>query len=344
MSHKETATAELQTRAYDALSSYLEAHHKHIVEVEILPPAFRPPDGLFLEHGRSLGIPNKIFALAFVEARKIFFESAKNEDDPTPALQATRVMLLYEPEHLTAANFRKRWLISLKADTETDSTSGAQTIYRKALKHEYCFLDTVLTSPLHRQSKSPTLWHHRLWLFELFRPSILELVPEEVRADFWRAELKSVCKSGEKHAHNFYAWQYARRIVERIDGMDATIEVAQTVKTWCCQHPSDTSGWSCLLYLLPKVQPLARRTVVVREVLNYALKLQLQHESLWVFIRTIVAHETLKENRDELFATLKEYSQEIKDRSTVLHERVEQALNWIKRYGNIHHKLGTSLA
>jgi hypothetical protein len=188
MSQKDTATAKLRAQAYDALSSYLEAHHKQIVEVEILPPAIKPQDGLFMKDGLSLGIPKKIFALAFVEAGKIFIENAKTDKSHSLALQATRVILFFEPEHLTAANFRKRKLEELR----TDTTPAAQLAYRKAIKHEFCFLDSILTSPLHRQSKSPTLWHHRLWLLELFRPKILELIPEYVRAEFWRAELKSM--------------------------------------------------------------------------------------------------------------------------------------------------------
>jgi hypothetical protein len=334
MSQKDSAAAELRTQAYAALSSYLEAHHKQIVEVEVLPPAIKPPDGLFLEDGLSLGIPKKIFALAFVEARKIFLENVKSEGSHPLALKATRVMLFFEPEYLTAANFRKRKLQALGSDT----TPAAQLAYRKAIKYEFCFLDSILTSPLHRQSKSPTLWHHRLWLLELFRPKILELIPEDVRAKFWRAELKSICKSSERHPNNYYAWQYARRLEERIDGMEATLEFTNTVKDWCCQHPSDTSGWSCLLYLVPKVEPLSKRTTVVRDVMGYTLKLQLENESLWVFIRSVVAHEALQEKRHDLYSALKEYDIEIerkKGSSSTLQDRIKRTLDWIQKYGNI---------
>jgi hypothetical protein len=335
MSQKENATAKLQVRAYEALGGYLEDNHKKILEIEILPPAIKPPNGLFLQDGLNLGVPKKILALAFVEARKVFMAKFENEDKESQALalKASRVLLLFETDHLTAANFRKRRLLALK----TDTTPAAQLAYRKALQYEFCFLDSILTSPLHRQSKSPTLWHHRSWLFDLFRPSILELVPENIRADFWRAELKSICKSGERHPHNYYAWQYARRLEERVDDMEATIEFTEIVKTWCCKHPGDTSGWSCLLYLLPKVEPLAKRTTFIREVLSYALRLQFEHESLWVFIRTIVAHETLQENRAELFTSLMEYGKEMKDGSPVLVERVQRTLDWIRQHGDMDH-------
>jgi hypothetical protein len=333
MSQEDVAAAKLRTQAYDAFSNYLEAHHKQIVEIEVLPPAIKAKDGLFMVDGLSLGIPKKIFALAFIEARKIFLENIKNEHSHSLALKATRVILFFDPEYLTAANFRKRKLQALGSD----DTPAAQLAYRKAIKHEFCLLDSILTSPLHRQSKSPTLWHHRLWLLELFPPKILEHIPEDVRAKFWRAELKSICKSGERHPNNYYAWQYARRLEKWIDGMEATLEFTNTVKDWCCQHPSDTSGWSCLLYLVPKVEPLSKRTTVVRDVMGYCLKLQLDNESLWVFIRSVVAHEALQDRRQDLYSALKEYDIEIERRkgsSPTLQDRIKHTLEWIQKYGN----------
>jgi hypothetical protein len=326
MSQEEVAIAKLQSEAYKTLSSYLEAHHRHIVEIEVLPSAIKPQNGLVMEDGRNLGVPKKVLALAFVEARKIC---------QSLALRATKVMLLFESEHLTAANFRKRSLLALKSD----DTPAAQLAYRKALKYEFCFLDSILTSPLHRQSKSPTLWHHRLWLSQLLLPSNVEAVPEDARAEFWRRELVSVCKSGERHPKNYYAWQYARGLVERIDGMEAIVDFAYVVKAWCCKHPSDTSGWSCLLFLIPKVEPLARRTALVRQVLGYGLKLRLDHESLWGFIRTIVADEALQHEGANISEALQQYAIEIEniDGSTVLIERVKDTLCWIEKYGRCNH-------
>jgi hypothetical protein len=340
MGKKEDATAKLQAQAYEALSRYLEAHHKQIVEIEVLPSAIKPPDGIFMEDGLNLGIPKKILALAFVEAREIFFANADNEDSHLLALQATKVMLLFEPEHLSAANFRKRKLVELRSG----STPEAQITYRKALKYEFCFLDSILTSPLHRQSKSPTLWHHRLWLLKLFLPSRVEDVPEDVKVGFWRVELTSVCKSGERHPKNYYAWQYARRLVERIDGMEATVDFAERVKEWCCKHPSDTSGWSCLLYLLPKAEPPSVRATLVRGVLDYTRKLQLENESVWVFLRTIIAHESLQRERIEFRSALQEYSKELQgtNEAAAQLQRVNDALAWIKKHGAFHITLNGS--
>jgi hypothetical protein len=324
MSHKDVPVNGLQTQAYEALNSYFQAHEKQIIEIELLPPAIKPPDGILMQDGCNLGIPKKTLALAFVDARKRFF----NDDSQPLRLQASKIMLLFDPEHLTAANYRKRWLAELKADT----TPEAQLQYRKAVKYEFCFLDSILTSPLHRQSKSPTLWYHRLWLVELFMPTNKESVPEEARAEFWRKELSSVCKSGERHPKNYYAWQYARRLEERVDGLDATLDFARHVKAWCCKHPSDISGWSCLLYLIPKVEPPSERQKIVREVLKYAMDLRLEQESLWVFIRSMLAHEAMHEWQNGLVSMLQKYGKEFESSSEAppaLSALISRTLDWI---------------
>ena len=326
MSQKD-AVVDLQTQAYEALNSYFQVHEKHVTEIEILPPAIKPPDGILMQDDCNLGIPKKILALAFIEARKRFF----TDDFQSLRLQATKVLLLFDPEYLAAANYRKQRLVELK----TDTSSEAQLAYRKAVKYEFCFLDSILTSPLHRQSKSPTLWHHRLWLLGLLMPQDKESVPEDARTDFWRKELNAVCKSGEQHPKNYYAWQYARRLEERVDGLDATLDFAQRVKDWCCKHPSDISGWSCLLHLVPKVEPPSDRQALVRSVLKYAIDLRSEHESLWVFIRTILAHDALQDWRAGLVSMLQKYHKELESdgEPSALSVLISRSFDWITTHG-----------
>jgi hypothetical protein len=279
----------------------------------------------------SMGIPKKILALAYVEARKRFFDNAKREDLHSIALQATKVMLLFDPEHLTAANFRKRRLAALRFSTIPE----AELAFRKAAEYEFCFLDSILTSPLHRQSKSPTLWYHRFWLLELIDIPNFNIVPDHGKPDFWRTELAAVCKSGEQHPKNYYAWQYGRRLVDKIGDMESMLEFAQSVRDWCCKHPSDISGWSCLTHIIAKVEPLSRRLDLARDVLEYAVALQSEHESLWVFIRTVLAHGMLHEGRTGLVSVLQNYSEELKNtenRGGQL-KRVVWTLDWIANYG-----------
>jgi hypothetical protein len=331
MSQNDPAVARLQVQAYDALNSYLQAHNDQVAEIEVLSPAIQPTDGILMQDGLSVGIPKKILALAYVEARKRFFNHAKTEDLYSIALQATKVILLFDPEHLTAANFRKHRLVTLRST----ATPDAEIAFRKAVDCEFCFLDSILTSPLHRQSKSPTLWYHRFWLLELLGLRNLKTVPENGRTDFWRTELASVCKSGERHPKNYYAWQYGRRLLDSVHDTESKLEYAQSVKNWCCKHPSDISGWSCLTHLISNVESLSDRLDIVRDVLGYAIALQFQHESLWVFIRTIVAHDMLHEGQVGLVLMLQNYSKELE--STGKHgdllECVVRNINWIKKHG-----------
>ncbi|KAF2035499.1 protein prenylyltransferase [Setomelanomma holmii] len=332
MSENPIAVVKLQKQAYAALTKYFRAHDKQVVEIEVLPPAIQPPDGLLLQDGRCLGVPKEILALAYIEARTRFFANVKDGNYHSLALEATKVMLLFDPEHLSAANFRKRRLVALRAKTSPDG----ELIYRKAVKYEFCFLDSILTSPLHRQSKSPTLWYHRFWLLMLLCPNGLRDVPEQLRADFWRTELSTVCKSGERHPKNYYAWQYARNLMSRIDDREAMVDCAQHIKDWCCKHPSDISGWSFLAYLIPEMERAWERENIVRDVIRYAMNFHSENESLWMFLRTILTHGALQEGRDGFVAVLQKYGTEIEhgqDKSG-LARHVQQILTWIEKNVN----------
>lgn len=69
--------SDLQTRAYDALNNYFKEREDEVLEIEVLPPAIQPPDGILMQDGLNLGVPKKILALAFVEARQRFFANIK---------------------------------------------------------------------------------------------------------------------------------------------------------------------------------------------------------------------------------------------------------------------------
>jgi hypothetical protein len=319
--------AELQKLAYESLSKYFQEHEDEVVEIEVLPPAIQPPDGILMQDGLNLGVPKKILALAYVEARHRFFESIKQGTTSSTALQATKIMLLFDPEHLTAANFRKRRLVDLGADSDHQNGS----VYHQALRQELCFLNSILTSPLHRQSKSPTLWYHRPWMVEPLVRIELNDASEDQKLAFWRNELAAVCKSGEQHPKNYHAWQYARTLVHAVDSPEITEDLAHRVKDWCCKHPSDISGWSFFLFLVSRVPSTSLKQDMVRDVVNYAITLRFEHESLWVFIRTVVAQDTLYKAYTLCYQMLQDYSRDMETsnpQSAIL-ERVSKALTWI---------------
>jgi hypothetical protein len=75
-----TSTTALQTRAYTVLTKYLLDHEDEVLNIETLPPAFPPPNGICMIEGPNLGLPKETLALAFLEARKRFL--ANYQDGP----------------------------------------------------------------------------------------------------------------------------------------------------------------------------------------------------------------------------------------------------------------------
>jgi hypothetical protein len=332
MSTPRSPWAGLQKVAYESLSHYFREHEDEVVEIEVLPPAIAPPDGILMQDGLNVGIPKKILALAYMEARQKFFETHNSEPETAAYLQATRIILLFDPEHLTAANFRKRRLSRLK--TAFGLHTG--TAYHTALRQELCFLDSILTSPLHRQSKSPTLWNHRFWMIDSLMVIELEAASEDQKSSFWQHELDAVCRSGEQHPKNYHAWQYARRLMDKVESPGLREQFAFQVKGWCYRHPSDISGWSFLLHLMSRLEPASLREEMLRDVVNYAIGLRSEQESIWVFIRMALARDTLCEEHQTLYQKLQGYKEDLvaanKYHSAL--KRVSGALTWFDIYGS----------
>lgn len=245
-------------------------------------------------------------------------------------------MLLFDPEHITAANFRKRRMLALR-------DADDMLVYQKALMSELCFLDSILTSPLHRQTKSPTLWYHRGWLLRLIAPLELKNASGKRIAAIIAAALDSVCKAGERHPTNYYAWQYARRLVLALGRIANEVDApfpfdwvvsafSDQVCAWCFKHPGDISGWSYLLFLLVRLDPVDERDEIVEKVLQYAAKMGSENESLWVFLRNALTHPTLLEDREACIDKLKE-SIEGAAQSSAYSDYARKCLHWIETSG-----------
>ncbi|KAL8797403.1 MAG: hypothetical protein Q9195_000558 [Heterodermia aff. obscurata] len=230
------------TAQYDQLLSILTNTYasSQVLEIDILPSSF-PPALLHANDPPSLGIPKTLLIPLFLIAHRRFFSYIHHhgqkaitaqEEDYKQALAATTVLLLWDPNHTTAANFRKRHIASPIKRTQ-----------------ELIFLESLLTSPLPKHTKSSTLWSYRLWLLSS-RPT----------GDYggWKKELAVVMKAGERHPRNYYAWNYARDLLRAICGGEEELgtrkvlmgESLREVHYWCLQHPGDISGWSFLLFLL----------------------------------------------------------------------------------------------
>lgn len=216
-------------------------------------------------------------------------------------------------------------------------------VYQESLLSELCFLDSILTSPLHRQTKSPTLWYHRGWLLRLIAPLEMKSASGKRIATIISAAIDSVCKSAERHPTNYYAWQYARRLVLALDRVAAQMDApfpfdwvvsafSERVCKWCFQHPGDISGWSYLLFLLVRLDPVDERSEIVDRVLKYAAQIQSENESLWVFIRGALTHPTLLDDREALIETLEGSINDVEPDSGYS-QYVKQSLHYIRTSG-----------
>ncbi|KAF9693557.1 hypothetical protein EKO04_008514 [Ascochyta lentis] len=339
MANSNPSIGEQQQHVYESLSRYLQEHENEVVEIEILPPAIQPPDGILMQDGSSLGVQKKVLVMAFLAARQTFFENKSNSQVDPKALQATKIMLLFDPEHVTAANFRKRRLLALR-------DAGELLEFQKGLHTELCFLDSILTSPLHRQTKSPTLWYHRSWLLRLIAPLESKSASGKRIATIISAAFDSISKSGDRHPGNYYAWQYARRLVLTLVRVAAEVDApfpsdwvvsafTDKVCAWCFKHPSDISGWSFLLFLLERLDPIEERDAIVDKVLQYANRIRSENESLWVFVRNALARPALLEDDGAL---LQKLQNSVDDSGTAEPEsaysqHIEHSLLWIATGG-----------
>lgn len=299
---------------YKELSDFINAHTGHVLQIEVLPSSFPLPSGAtspILHDGPNLGVPKKALVQAFLIARHTLFSTLQlttpTEREAEDAMTVTHVILLFDPEHLTAANYRKRRLLDLRATRS--NTVPDMHIY---IKNELVYLESLLTSPLHRHTKSPTLWHHRRWLVTEFLDQVCReytltgndcSCSEEGFEPLWRAELGVVERSGDRHPKNYYAWSYARWLLgylaeKNLSGQDNSARrfspggSAWRVYEWCLVHPTDISGWSFLIHLLRVMrQEPGLHKEIFEKVWEFTRKFSWEGEAVWWFLRTVLAME-----------------------------------------------------
>ncbi|KAG9244050.1 hypothetical protein BJ878DRAFT_87440 [Calycina marina] len=268
------------------------------LEIEFLPKGYiLPPNCNVLVDENYIGVPKSKLVQAFVVARKLlvaYLEDLSNVPDHE-LRNTTAVLLLMDAENLTAANTRKRLILRHKDSSDIHSI----------LRQELLLVEGLLTSRLHRHTKSPTLWNHRRWVMELGKTVDLPY-------DFHQDLTEVIMVSAERHPRNYYAWQHARWIVYNILGKDGTSisqlddKLIAMVLSWCTKHPSDTSGFSFLLFcsfelpesIVPRSETCSK---VHQEIFHLATSFKWANESVWVFLRTLVASGQLSAEQEIAF-------------------------------------------
>ncbi|KAG0156763.1 hypothetical protein PDIDSM_3944 [Penicillium digitatum] len=242
---------------------------------------------------------------AFTVARQLFFDRLMpmSENDLQTTCFAdpqsrnadsaiTETMLLFDCEHLTACNWRKRRLQA--ALVYYHGTSDQISAATELLEAELTLMSSYQCSPLHRHTKSPTLWHHRLWVV-VHLLERRQWSPEDLHK-LQCTELDVVLRAGELHPKNFYAFSYMRQldvllaaIVGKTTGQSpweaqSAQSVVRRVVAWCLANPRDISGWSFGLYALSNVMEQHSRVDAIERVVKFALNVGWEGEGLWTFV------------------------------------------------------------
>ncbi|OIW27552.1 hypothetical protein CONLIGDRAFT_682585 [Coniochaeta ligniaria NRRL 30616] len=287
---------QLRREALKAISDAIDpAAHDGLMEIEVLGQTMFPPRVFALRDGPAIAVNKSGLRAAYFEALEdVGVFSHANDADQAPAehdnvaekLNSLAVLVLMQPEYLTAINLRKSLLVSVSAED-----GPGLTRYRGLVRLEKKFIDSLLTSPLNKHNKSPTLWSHRRWLV----PRLVQFGLMDILRDLTEV----VMVAGEKHPRNYYAWHHARYLMTLVDWNreETGRDVLRAVLDWCKRHHDDTSGWSFLQSLLSTEGRYEQESVsrVLKDVLGLAYSLRWTNESVWVFLRTIAASKLSRE-------------------------------------------------
>lgn len=328
---------------FQQLAHVFASRGDKVLEIEIIPSSLGVP---FMQDGDSIGITKKALVQAFTVARHLFTKrlmSMSDEDlqaslvEPTTEsdgvsdLAIIEIMLLFDCEHLTACNWRKRRLIAAM----TCSPNAADQI-----QIELSLMESFQCSPLHRHTKSPTLWSHRLWvvkqLFQRQRWGMEALLQLE------RDELGIVLRAAELHPKNYYAFCYMRQLYsflalvhpEEHDAQSWAVQLARAlvvpVLDWCLANPRDISGWIFEQYLLAHVPELQTRVDTIGRVVRFARDVGWEGESLWTFVDQSVRQFQLESVVEDVFPRT---SHKHETTSTPVDQHAPQKWPWLLQLG-----------
>ncbi|GKT47173.1 protein prenyltransferase alpha subunit repeat-containing protein 1 [Colletotrichum spaethianum] len=312
-------------KIFDDISSlFKQQEDDRRLEIEILGQSHPlGPDEHLLRDENAVAIPKLRIVQAFLFARQIFEKHLAG--DPIGVellLAATSVMLLMDPEHLTATNTRKRLL--------RDAISAGDDVHGRLAKERW-FVDSLLTSRLHRHTKSPTLWSHRRWLMGQYRHAGLPVAVQQ--------DIESIVMvAGERHPRNYYAWTHARWLTRMflVDAEPGVLpSLVQSVKRWSFRHHVDVSGWSFLAHLMERLDDCGEQTSlsVFEETLRLTESLRWCNESVWWFLRTIVSRPAMGQASREKLASIQRKLMDVNVDDSTEAKVLKTAQKWCESFG-----------
>ncbi|KAL5605605.1 hypothetical protein FOVSG1_005752 [Fusarium oxysporum f. sp. vasinfectum] len=299
------------------ISSVLIEPSNEPLEIELLGKShILDANASVLRDDNAVAIPKLRLVQAFIVAQRLLKQSQADSQrvSSEDISRSTAVILLMDPEHLTAANTRKRLIRDKLREQDLQDRLHLE-------KH---LIDSLLTSRLHRHTKSPTLWNHRRWLIQQFRVYNINVPAEN---DLTR----TIMVSGERHPRNYYAWCHARYLINAFilplsSSQEGISRMIIATQKWCFAHHNDISGWQFLLFLLDK-QP-AETSPVFRETLKLAASFKWRNESVWYFLRLVAAGGVANTDKEE-FEGLRKTLWETASEDSIEKKTLERAEQWL---------------
>lgn len=177
------------------LSTFFNTHRGTPVHIEFHPSSPTNPDSRLLVDGPNIAIPKPFLIKAFLSANATFAwvlarspePKQWSAEDAKTLVDTSLIILLVGAENLTAVNVRRRILLQDLFEVITP-------------REEVKWLEGVLTSPLAKHNKSPSLWYYRRWLVGWYGVGILG----GGAGEGLEGEMGVVERSGEKHPRNYY--------------------------------------------------------------------------------------------------------------------------------------------
>ncbi|KAI7964975.1 hypothetical protein MJO29_003073 [Puccinia striiformis f. sp. tritici] len=231
---------------YDRLDQILST--LSITEIEIFNTPI-PSSAEFIINGdhHQLGIPQKILAQIYAHASQRFHTTNKTDDEEAENLfKLTRILLIQNPDHLTALSTRRKLL-----------KTGEQL--REELE-----LNTVLLSVV-SHSKSTGLWFHRRWIFAqlhrcppptsssnpIYKPFV-QFTPDRIEEEF-----VFNLQTCDRYPRNYYAWFHRKWVLSQLpslhpqDTIDGILDTEkERILRFMGTHPKDNSATNYIQFIV----------------------------------------------------------------------------------------------
>ncbi|EGG12816.1 uncharacterized protein MELLADRAFT_58702 [Melampsora larici-populina 98AG31] len=233
----------------------------------------------------------------------------------------TKVLLIQNPDHTTAASCRRRLIQNL---SDRASPKTRLQVRRQSLIQDFTFTTMVLSIASH--AKSSTLWEHRRWcLIETYLLKESERIPS-TRAQIisqssqsHRTIAPASCASDEEfeftsicadiYPRNYFAWRHRMWLLDGLfslgykDMKPSLDKEIQRLMTFWRSHPRDHSCTHYITYLIKSWNTSFGQTIHSKNIFTDTFLTSIQEnllaypdaETSWLLFRWLFSQTDLSE-------------------------------------------------